>query len=74
MKSTDIVIIGGVVLGGAIAYYLAKEAAWRVILLERNSIAHENSSLAAGLITRGRTKPMMPRRMKRKAKKIVRRG
>ena len=56
MESTDIVIIGGGVLGGAVAFYLAKEAAGHVILLERNSIAQENSSLAAGLLTRGRTK------------------
>jgi 4-methylaminobutanoate oxidase (formaldehyde-forming) len=56
METADIVVIGGGVLGGAVAFYLAKKAAGRVILFERNSIAQENSSLAAGLLTRGRTK------------------
>jgi 4-methylaminobutanoate oxidase (formaldehyde-forming) len=56
MESTDIVVIGGGVLGGAVAFYMAKQDAGRVILLERHSIAHGNSSLAAGLLTRGRFK------------------
>ena len=57
METTDIVVIGGGVLGGAVAFYLAKQNAGRVTLLERNSVAHGNSSLAAGLLTRGRFKP-----------------
>jgi sarcosine oxidase subunit beta len=56
MESADIVVIGGGVLGGAVAFYLAKQKAGRVILLERDSIAQGNSSLAAGLLTRGRFK------------------
>lgn len=54
METTDIVVIGGGVLGGAVAFYLAKQAAGRVIVLERDLIAQGNSSLAAGLLTRGR--------------------
>lgn len=57
MKSYDVVIIGGGVLGGAVAFYLAKRGVENILLLERNSIGHANSSLAAGLLTRGRFKP-----------------
>jgi 4-methylaminobutanoate oxidase (formaldehyde-forming) len=59
MKSYDVVIIGGGVLGGAIAFYLAKRGVENILLLERNSIAQGNSSLAAGLLTRGRFKPAL---------------
>ena len=59
MKSYDVVIIGGGVLGGAVAFYLAKRGVDNILLLERNSIAHGNSSLAAGLLTRGRFKPAL---------------
>ena len=55
LESADIVIIGGGVLGGAVAYYLSKQAAGRrVLVLERHMVAQGNSSLAAGLLTRGR--------------------
>jgi len=57
MKSYDGIIIGGGVLGGAVAYYLAKRGVENILLLERNCIAQGNSSLAAGLLTRGRLKP-----------------
>lgn len=57
MESADVVIIGGGVLGGAVAFYLAKQRAGRVIVLERHTVAQGNSSLAAGLLTRGRFKP-----------------
>ena len=56
MQTADVVVIGGGVLGGAVAFYLAKQNAGRVIVLERHSVAQGNSSLAAGLLTRGRFK------------------
>jgi 4-methylaminobutanoate oxidase (formaldehyde-forming) len=56
MEAADVVIIGGGVLGGAVAFYLAKQDMGRVIVLERHSVAQGNSSLAAGLLTRGRFK------------------
>ena len=56
MRTADILVIGGGVLGGAVAFYLAKQHAGRVTLLERHSVAQGNSSLAAGLLTRGRFK------------------
>ncbi len=59
METADIVIVGGGVLGGAAAFYLAKHNAGRVILLEKHSVAQGNSSLAAGLLTRGRFKPYL---------------
>ena len=59
MKSYDVVIIGGGVLGGAVAFYLAKRGVENILLLERNGIAQGNSSLAAGLLTRGRFKPAL---------------
>lgn len=57
METADIIVIGGGVLGGAVAFYLAKQAAGRVLVLERDQVAQGNSSLAAGLLTRGRFKP-----------------
>jgi sarcosine oxidase, subunit beta len=57
LETADIVIIGGGVLGGSVAYYLAKQAPGRVLLLERHQVAQGNSSLAAGLLTRGRLYP-----------------
>jgi 4-methylaminobutanoate oxidase (formaldehyde-forming) len=57
MKSYDVIVIGGGVLGGAVAFYLAKQKAGKILLLERNTVAQGNSSLAAGLLTRGRFKP-----------------
>lgn len=57
MESADIVVIGGGVLGGAVAFYLAKLGVGHVVILERHEVAQGNSSLAAGLLTRGRLKP-----------------
>lgn len=56
MDSVDIIVIGGGVLGGAVAFYLAKLGVRRVTVVERYSVAQGNCSLAAGLLTRGRFK------------------
>jgi 4-methylaminobutanoate oxidase (formaldehyde-forming) len=52
-----VIVIGGGVLGGAVAFSLAKHNAGKILLLDRNQVAQGNSSLAAGLLTRGRFKP-----------------
>jgi sarcosine oxidase, subunit beta len=57
METADVIVIGGGVLGAAVAYHLAKRAVRHVVVLERNSVGQGNSSLAAGLLTRGRFKP-----------------
>ncbi len=49
MKTTDVVIIGGGVIGCAIAYFLRKQHI-DVILLERGEIGSQASSVAAGLL------------------------
>lgn len=54
METADIVAIGGGVIGGAVAFYLAKQKTGRVIVLDRHAVAQGNSSLAAGLLTRAR--------------------
>jgi glycine oxidase len=49
-RDTEIVIVGGGVIGCAIAYDLAKGGA-RVTLLERNALAQEASWASAGIIS-----------------------
>src|SRR5947199_5181741 len=49
-QSTDMVIVGGGVIGCAIAYFLRK-AGIEVRVIEREEIAAESSGAAAGLIT-----------------------
>ncbi len=49
-QSTDIVIVGGGVIGCSIAYFLRK-AGVEVRALEREEIAAESSGAAGGLIT-----------------------
>jgi NADPH-dependent 2,4-dienoyl-CoA reductase/sulfur reductase-like enzyme len=46
---TDVLIVGGGIIGSAAAYYAAKAGA-KVTLLERGSIASEASSLSAGTL------------------------
>ncbi|MFL5626167.1 MAG: glycine oxidase ThiO [Ktedonobacteraceae bacterium] len=48
-QTTDVVIVGGGVIGCAIAYYLSQAGA-KVTVVERDKIAAEASSAAAGLL------------------------
>ena len=59
--SADVVIIGGGIIGCAIAYYLSQQAVGRVLLIERRQLAEANTSRAAALLTRARAKTcLMP--------------
>jgi sarcosine oxidase subunit beta len=53
---SDVIIIGGGVLGCAIAYYLAGLNRGHVVLLERRTVASANSPRAAGLLSLPRPK------------------
>ena len=50
LASTDVVVIGGGVIGTASAFYLTK-AGKRVTLVERRGLAHEASGANVGLVT-----------------------
>ncbi|GAB7387200.1 glycine oxidase ThiO [Bacillaceae bacterium] len=49
MERADVVVIGGGIIGCAIAYYLAKENR-HVILLEKQALGQEASAAAAGML------------------------
>jgi sarcosine oxidase subunit beta len=53
---SDVIIIGGGVLGCATAYYLAGLNRGHVVLLERRTVAGANSPRAAGLLSLARPK------------------
>src|SRR5690606_11311562 len=48
-KQADVVIVGGGVVGSAVAYYLARRGL-KPLLLERNRLAGEASGAAAGML------------------------
>lgn len=49
MRKADVIVIGGGVIGGSIAYHLAK-AGQRVTVLEKNRVGREASAAAAGML------------------------
>lgn len=57
MEHFDHVIVGGGVIGSAVAYHLAGENCGSVLLVERQELACAASSLAAGLLLQVSTKP-----------------
>ncbi len=58
-KNADVIIIGGGILGCAIAYSLSRMKARKVVLLERRMLAEANTSRAAGLLTQARSMPVL---------------
>jgi len=54
MENYDFIVIGAGVTGTAIAYNLAKMSAGKILIVERQSAAQANTSLAAGLLTLSR--------------------
>ena len=57
MRNSNIIIIGGGLLGCSTAYQLAKKGAKNILLIDRKEIASQSSARAACLLTRARTKP-----------------
>jgi len=55
-KDTDVVVIGGGVIGCAVAYYLAKRGA-RVTVVERFGIGNGSSAANTGSINMATKKP-----------------
>jgi sarcosine oxidase subunit beta len=54
-KSYDVVIVGGGILGCSVAYHLCTQSRLKVALVERGMIGMQTTSLAASVITRGKS-------------------
>jgi sarcosine dehydrogenase len=63
----EIVIIGGGVIGCAIAYHLARRGRRDVVLLERRQLTHGTTWHAAGLVGQLRSSKNLTRLMQRSA-------
>lgn len=57
LETFDHIIVGGGIIGAAIAYHLMCKGAGSVLVLERNELASAASSRAAGLILQASPKP-----------------
>ena len=64
-SQADIVIVGGGVIGCAIAYHLAKRGCRDVLLLERRQLTHGSTWHAAGLVGQLRSSKNLTRLMQR---------
>jgi 4-methylaminobutanoate oxidase (formaldehyde-forming) len=58
-KTADTIIIGGGIIGLAVAYYLSRYSSGSVVLIERGLLAEQNTSRAAALLTLARTKTQL---------------
>jgi sarcosine oxidase subunit beta len=54
-KNYDVVIVGGGILGCAVAYHLCSQSNLKVALIERGLVGMQTTSLAASIIVRGRS-------------------
>src|SRR5690554_7474411 len=52
---SDIVVIGGGILGCSIASYLSQQTGLKITVVERTGLAEQTTSQAAGLLTRIRS-------------------
>lgn len=57
--TADIAIIGGGIIGCAVAYSLSRFSPGRVVLLERRNLVEANSARAAGILMRARDKRVL---------------
>ena len=55
----DIIIVGGGIVGCAIAYYLSLRPTGRVVLLEHHMLSEANTGRAAGLLSRAQMWPQL---------------
>jgi 4-methylaminobutanoate oxidase (formaldehyde-forming) len=51
-STSDIIIIGGGIIGNAIAYYLSMKTHARIVVIEQNHLCSGSTSLAGSLITK----------------------
>ena len=51
-SASDIIIIGGGIIGNAIAYYLSMKTHARIVVIEQNHLCSGSTSLAGSLITK----------------------
>ena len=58
-QTADIVIVGGGIVGCAIAYYLGLHPVGRVLLLEHHVLSEANTGRGAGLLSRMQAKPQL---------------
>ncbi|RLE03645.1 MAG: FAD-binding oxidoreductase [Candidatus Aminicenantes bacterium] len=47
-KTADVIIIGGGIMGLALAYYLSQKSRWRIVLLEKQLLAQAATGLSVG--------------------------
>ena len=65
VRETEIVVVGGGVIGCSIAYHLAQAGKRDVLLVERNDLGSGTTSSSAGLIGQVRSSAVLMRLIQR---------